>query len=804
MIDATPDAQDSPKGTKGGFAPAIRRATLVATLLLGAAFLWRLAAFGIWDPWELDLADRSRRWLQDGEPLTQPPLASWLVAAGFELFGTREWSGRLPIALTGIATMVATYWLGRRAQNARVGWLAMLVIATTPLLSAGARQMSPIAPSLLAQALVALSGARLLAATTTRAVAWAGLLCAASALLSALSSGALLGPLPPLGALTALLLLQRDTALASQASRVAAGVLGVLFSSVALGTLSAVIQDAAEPSLWLGGAPSISSPPSFDRTLERAFHALTPWSGIGVLAIAALASQGSAPHQKQPASPFSMTEPSAATEAAIVRSVLPIWAALGLATMTLFDARYGTATFLAAPAVAVAVAIFFDDLQQERAASRPAAWIAALLTLLLLRDFSIYPALPLGGLALAGIELPSGLGRLQWAITLGAFTLTLLLALAIRPASDARLQLALPYRWLAQCWRRGLVWRLWLITGALIMASLLLAPLLVHLPGRPVPRILQRVALGLALLPPSLPLLVAAAQIAITLQARLGNLRLAPLVGASLGVGLYFSQFFVPAVSEHLSPRDVFATYAELGSGEELAKYNVDARSARYYLDREPKTLASSQALVEFLFEPERKWAILPADQLATIDQRFRQRQGKHLFVANARSTQTILVTNQALPSIEDQNPLSRHIVREPPEITNPVPVRFGALIELLGYDLEPIGGSELGAGQHFSITWYWRCISKSPRPYKVFVHIDGHGARIHGDHTPVQELYPTSLWEPGDVIVDRHELVVPAHFSAGSYTIYVGLYAGAERLPIVRGRSDGDNRANVGQMLVH
>jgi 4-amino-4-deoxy-L-arabinose transferase-like glycosyltransferase len=46
--------------------------------------------------------------------LRKPPLAYWMAAGSFELFGVSEWTGRIPTALVSWMTLAATYTIARR------------------------------------------------------------------------------------------------------------------------------------------------------------------------------------------------------------------------------------------------------------------------------------------------------------------------------------------------------------------------------------------------------------------------------------------------------------------------------------------------------------------------------------------------------------------------------------------------------------------------------------------------------------------------------------------------------------------
>lgn len=63
----------------------------------------------------------------------KPPLLYWACAASYSLFGVSEWSARLVAALGGLVTLAATLFFGNRLFNRRVGLLAGVVL----LLSVG-------------------------------------------------------------------------------------------------------------------------------------------------------------------------------------------------------------------------------------------------------------------------------------------------------------------------------------------------------------------------------------------------------------------------------------------------------------------------------------------------------------------------------------------------------------------------------------------------------------------------------------------------------------------------------------------
>jgi len=123
-----------------------------------------------------------------------------------------------------------------------------------------------------------------------------------------------------------------------------------------------------------------------------------------------------------------------------------------------------------------------------------------------------------------------------------------------------------------------------------------------------------------------------------------------------------------------------------------------------------------------------------------------------------------------------------------------PLAANFQGQIQLLGSDLS---APEIRAGETLTLTLYWRPGTASPlRDYTVFAHLLGpvnpaSGTPVWAGHDgpPLGNSYPTSRWRQGEVIVDRHELVLPAEIPAGNYPIEVGLYdpqAGGTRLNVL------------------
>lgn len=834
------DAIEAPVEWSGGTAGLVLGATLATLALLIIA---GIGSYGIWDPWELASADLARA-VEDGEAieLTQPPLGTWLVAKSFALFGVQEWAGRLPIALTGLVTVLFAYLLAARFAGRRAGVLAAIVTGTSPLLLFNAREMLGAAPAFAASAgvflcaMAAVFQPTALDAPTRRRGAvqlvWLGGL-ALSAALATMAAGALQGVAPPLLAVGVAILARGELAppIAERLRGAIAGVVLIVAVLAGAGVAYAVWADYAGFGYWTGGVPRGGAPPTWEVAIERVFHSFAPWSGLLPVALPAMLTR--APR----AAGARVRHP----EENALRLGVVAWAALGLLAETIFTARFGPATFLPVVAVSVAVALFLNDVAQTPQSRWGAAIVAVLFTALIVRDYRAYPGGPVEGLGVDGLAVPEEFNpAAAWAVVLGVFALTAGLALGADPSSEhvalhrdfawirekwrgnggakARLvygifRLGVPVDLIEEQWNRGIGFKIWIVLiGGLIpivfvglgLAAVLAAGWLSERLGSTLAVRIVRVAF---FLPVIVLVLIAAARLTMYGFARLRAWRIAPVVLAGVLVGGYAAHGYQPALSSHFSPREVYDTYNSLaGPGEPLGEFRVGGRAAAYYVrDGRPlREIDDQAALVEFLMTEERVWAAFRADDLASINREYRRRAGRHLFVADARSARMLLATNRPIPDRENANYLADAVLdAPPPNIQHPLRIDFDRRILLIGYDLDLPHGSYVGPGEAFTITWYFQVLASVPGSYAPFVHIDGAGQRLNGDHEPVDGRYPVRLWEEGDVVVDRQEIRVPANYGRGNLTIFMGFWAGDNRLDVVEGPADEVDRARVGVLPI-
>jgi hypothetical protein len=102
--------------------------------------------------------------------------------------------------------------------------------------------------------------------------------------------------------------------------------------------------------------------------------------------------------------------------------------------------------------------------------------------------------------------------------------------------------------------------------------------------------------------------------------------------------------------------------------------------------------------------------------------------------------------------------------------------VTLGDSIELMGCALHP---TNIQPDESTYITLYWRALEDVGKDYSVFVHLlDGEGKLVtQSDSFPLEERYPTSRWQQGNLLGDRHTLSIPLDATPGTYRFAAGMY---------------------------
>jgi 4-amino-4-deoxy-L-arabinose transferase-like glycosyltransferase len=128
-----------------------------------------------------------------------------------------------------------------------------------------------------------------------------------------------------------------------------------------------------------------------------------------------------------------------------------------------------------------------------------------------------------------------------------------------------------------------------------------------------------------------------------------------------------------------------------------------------------------------------------------------------------------------------------------PPSLPQyPINAQFGDAVSLLGGDFPE---RSLYPGQTLTYTLHWQAINSIALDYTVFNHVlDAQGNMIaQQDSMPQHNQYPTSWWDPGEIVTDPRSIPLPAELGPGVYTLRIGLYdpQTGQRLPLNGGGQD-------------
>ncbi|MCX6031303.1 MAG: glycosyltransferase family 39 protein [Chloroflexi bacterium] len=206
-------------------------------------------------------------------------------------------------------------------------------------------------------------------------------------------------------------------------------------------------------------------------------------------------------------------------------------------------------------------------------------------------------------------------------------------------------------------------------------------------------------------------------------------------------------------------------------------------------------------------------WAIslllmLGWDSLSTRPSRspktLRQAQGKLSKVARAAWLAVPLVPLAALALAAPFAVIRPAYARPPliaadavPAMARLTPVQHGESVRCIGGMIEP---ATARPGDTVWATVYWEVLRPVDRDYSVFIHLtDRQGQSVaEANGWPGLGSYPTRLWQPGTVIVDRHPVVIPPDAAAQVVLrADIGLFLPGDSSDSAR-PPDGASTANV------
>jgi 4-amino-4-deoxy-L-arabinose transferase-like glycosyltransferase len=414
-----------------------------------------LTRSGLWDPYELNVADLARRvalnlygagkLALDGadnsmphlNDLARPELPFLSIAMGFKLFGLTEWAGRLPLALIGLAGVLSTYAFVARLFDKRTGAYAAIALSTMPLYFVQARSMlgdvctmSSLAMAFGGLAVAAFDRDEKGPTSAVARLPW--LLMAVVGLVGGYySRGGLLGlGVPLLG-----------VGLGWGAGRVAArsradDVVGDLVGAASLlaGVGVAVVAaraiaapgDTKDLNMWIGATLHTPSKyPTFDYYIGAIGHALAPWSAFlpfafGRLLLAPPGRTGAVGERES-----------------FGRVAVLVGAAVALVAHGYLVARTDLVAFSGPVLCAVACAVAIRDFERGAHASIAVGMGTLLLAAVIHHDFHELPEKAYMAFGITGATFPESFKAIAlnlWWVVLGGFALCAFLTWVERDA----------------------------------------------------------------------------------------------------------------------------------------------------------------------------------------------------------------------------------------------------------------------------------------------------------------------------------------------------------------------------------
>lgn len=713
------------------------------TAVLGCALILPgLGAFGLWDPVELSLADTARD-LARGAQQGVPQLDRWLSSLAFRVLGENALTARLPLASCGLCGVLLLYRVGRRLFGPRAGVAAAIVTLTAPAYLLQCRQLTSDAVYYLALTGSIGGLACYLWPLDHDQVARSrvDLVIGAIGLVAGFwARGLVLGALFPLLALGIAVVTAMATTRGRRPMKEALPGLAVALAGVA----------GAIYALWalFGGDPAATllggawRPLAAPPTFEEPIRAL----GYGLFPWTALA----------PLALASFIGSDTGRLDRFGRHLVVVVVALGYLLAALWPAYVAPLRFPALPWLTLGVGAWAVEIFDRGEVRAHWGLVAAGLIAVLVVDVTLEPRT----LVFSHLEASEASTRLVYPPELS-------IAREARPV--------------------GL--------GLAMLAFLSLSG-----PPRPIDFRCRTRLIGALLTRLSRGLDRAGRLLRALGGARQRRFHLAFVALALLCAG-WTAHRLVPRLSEHLSDRELVETFRRCrGPDERLYRYQVPARGMAYHRSEPLPELHGQQQLLQMLATRVRLFVLVPATVLPQIEHATRKARIPY-HVVDDRSSRVLLISNRLSETCpHDRNPLRRLVLQHPPKPSRLLAASFEKMVQLIGFDLDRTARR----GGSLAITLYFRVVRPPPPGFKVFVHFDGPGGRIHGDHEPLEGQLPTQLWFPGDHLVDSHEIDLPLLTTAGGiYQVYIGFWNGPRRLRVLEGPDDGDNRVRLGTLQI-
>lgn len=809
-----------------------------AAVVISVIFLAALASkSGIWDPFELNVAELSRRiavnafgakhLALEGADNSMPKIGELgrgelpfdSIAIGLRIFGLHDWAGRAPLVIWGLLGVVALYWLLARLVGRRAGLYGAVILSTMPLYFLHARTMLG---EIVTMASLSIATAGLGIATFDRpgsprmrqlalAVGIVGLGA------GFMARGILIGiAVPALGVgLTWVATLSAGSPkkeLLGDAAGLVALIAGAAATAIGVGAL---FRATSNEYSMLVGATIVTQPkfPTFDYVIHYLGHALLPWSAFIPFAAGRLF-RSPTPAQAQ--------DEDAERRASAARLLVLVSGAIAFGIYSVMAQRVGYLAFGAPALLAAIAAIAIVDFDEGAPASPALAVGVAVFVALFFRDYNMFPEKGFSAFAVNAPSFPEAFKARAESLIMACSALFAFIVFFAWLEEQRR-----PWFRLGEylAWPRVIA----RVAGpkVLLLAALgeviLIGVAIASYVGLHITHSKYLLSLGLrerlvllnvfwvlpaVVLVPVWGAMVLRDSFRLFFDKTRMSRGMATVV-AGLVCGGILSFVYYPALAAQLSPKEVYESYRTLhGPGEPLGLLGVGGKTAAYYSGGNVKIFADVQTAYNWLTETnERRWLGVRNEDLGKLNSLYRAGAGAKasLPVLDARSGQILLVSNQLRSNEGSQNPYGNSVFDKEPPIGHRVEANLQDVLLSLGWDIHDMAGQPVPyivPARKYRFRLYYKVLAPVKTEWETFVHIEGQNRRFNADHKTLGGKYGLSLWQPGDYIVDEHEFSLEPNFAPGEYAVKYGLFSGDTRLKVQTGQHD-DNRIAGGNITV-
>ena len=264
------------------------------------------------------------------------------------------------------------------------------------------------------------------------------------------------------------------------------------------------------------------------------------------------------------------------------------------------------------------------------------------------------------------------------------------------------------------------------------------------------------------------------------LSRKIGRISAAVALALTVGTSAFWAFGWQPALSENLSSKGLFEIIASLRKAGDQTVITSDLVSAAhdYAPELQPEVVGGRAQILGALARPTRVFALVAASDRCQLHHEIGE---KPYFLLDDRNVHSLLISNK-VDGTTDKNPLLTTMTRaEPANIPTRAPgkIVWDNHIQLIGWDIP----AHISRGDKIDVTLYYKILGPVAGAWTTIMHFDSaqHGRAFNGDHPPIDNLCATSTWQAGDYLIDHHVVDVGnPPVPAGPLEVWTGFFQGS------------------------